>query len=209
MADQANTTPGAVSRRSLFSAAAALPVAVATAAASTQEPAPTPAPLRELADLLACYRVVGMRLLAIDAEHAAALQAVPECLRPGTGTGPEAARWAKWTRGELDALGFPATMTLRPSLADVHLFNRENRPVEPKHRAEHETRCRARVDAWVAKRREQKTWVRSTGLDIIRRRQTALLAERHAIERELMSLLQGVPAAALRPGIDQAMAGSV
>src|SRR5687768_6649374 len=99
MADQANTTPGAVSRRFLFSVAAALPVAAAAARSSAASAAPTgstdPGPIAspdltladELATLLLRYRDVGFELRAVDAELTAGLAQIPAWARPVASSG--------------------------------------------------------------------------------------------------------------------------
>jgi hypothetical protein len=54
----------------------------------------------------------------------------------------------------------------------------------------------ARIDAWLSRRDHQKDWYRRTGLDVIIQRRHRLLAEKHRIERELMTLMIGPDKAA-------------
>jgi hypothetical protein len=112
MADHANSTPRAISRRFLFSVAATVPIA-ALPAKSPASAAPTD-PAGQLATLLLGYRDVGLQLQALDTQLAAAMETNPEWARPGPGANGESCRWAKWSRTELDALGLPSSMTSRP-----------------------------------------------------------------------------------------------
>jgi hypothetical protein len=50
---------------------------------------------------------------------------------------------------------------------------------------------RARVDAWNEKRREQRSWFTRTGADTVERRHRRLLAQKTAIEHQLMELMTG------------------
>jgi hypothetical protein len=78
-------TPGAVSRRFLFSAAAAVPIAMVTGTPSA------PPRSAELAGLLVRYGSLGNQLRSLEDELAAALRAMPEWVRPGRGgTGADA-----------------------------------------------------------------------------------------------------------------------
>src|SRR3954453_20262841 len=61
------------------------------------------------------YGTVGNQLRVVEDELAAALQAMPEWVRPGKGgVGADAPRWPKWSQREREAHGFPDTMPLRP-----------------------------------------------------------------------------------------------
>lgn len=101
MAENANSIPCAVSRRLLFSVAAALRVAATVPLAAAAE-SPDP-----LAALLLDYREVGLGLRKVNAE----LDAAP-------------ARLPEWSPAEIHAFGLPDTMTPRPSLADLQEFSR-------------------------------------------------------------------------------------
>jgi hypothetical protein len=127
MADHANSTPGAVSRRFLLSVAAAVPIAAVTAKSSTASADSA----SRLATILLAYRDVGLRLQTLDAELAAAMESVPEWVLPGVGSDGKTCRWAEWPRSELDDLGLPSFMTSRPSLADLQEFNRRSRLAAP------------------------------------------------------------------------------
>ena len=100
MAENANSIPCAVSRRLLFSVAAALRVAATVPLAAAESPDP-------LAALLLDYREVGLGLRKVNAE----LDAAP-------------ARLPEWSPAEIHAFGLPDTMTPRPSLADLQEFSR-------------------------------------------------------------------------------------
>jgi hypothetical protein len=169
MADHANSTPGAVSRRFLFSVAAAAPIAAVTAKSST----PPADPAGQLATLLLGYRDVGLRLQALDTQLAAGMETIPEWARPGAGSSGETCRWAEWPRLELDALGLPSFMTSRPSLADLQEFNRKSRLAAPNDEAGNRARHSVRVAAWMTKREEQCAWYRRTGVAELRRQQRA------------------------------------
>jgi hypothetical protein len=184
MADTANTTPGALSRRFFCTVAAALPFASATAS-----PATPPDPVRGLAALLLEYREVGMQLRAVSEATAAALAKMPAWARPGVAPGQPRCRWPEWSRDELDAFGLPSTMPQRPSLADLQRFNFERFMASPADEEVLNLEHRARIDAWAAKRLRQNPWFRRTGADALRRRRQELLNPRHGIEGELMDLL--------------------
>ena len=74
MAEQSLTTPGAVSRRFLFSAAVALPVATATAGSSPGGVSP------RLLALLERYRDTCIRLREVEADQAEKLLSIPACI---------------------------------------------------------------------------------------------------------------------------------
>ena len=185
MADHANSTPGAVSRRFLFSVAAAVPIAAVTAKSS----AASADPASRLATLLLAYRDVGLRLQTLDAELAAAMESVPEWVLPGVGSDGKTCRWAEWPRSELDDLGLPSFMTSRPSLADLQEFNRRSRLAAPQDEIGNRARHRVRVNAWMTKRQEQSAWYRRTGVAELRRQRRAVFARKDAIERELLALM--------------------
>jgi hypothetical protein len=185
MAEQSLTTPGAVSRRFLFSAAVALPVATA-AAGSFPGGVST-----GLLALLERYRDTCIRLREVEADHAERLLSVPAEHRPGSSDGRCVSRWPEWTRAELDALGLPPGMPSRPSQDDfVRFFNRTSSP-DPEKREEARQRHKVRVDAWNARRAIQKEWFGKAGLDVAGRRRSRLLDDKHAIECELMELMTG------------------
>jgi hypothetical protein len=151
MADHANSTPGAVSRRFLFSVAAAVPIAAVTAKSSTASADSA----SRLATLLLAYRDVGLRLQTLDAELAAAMESVPEWVLPGVGSDGKTCRWAEWPRSELDDLGLPSFMTSRPSLADLQEFNRRSRLAAPQDEIGNRARHRVRVNAWMTSGRSR------------------------------------------------------
>jgi hypothetical protein len=172
-------TPGAVSRRFLFSAAAAVPISVVTGMPSA------PPRSAELAGLLVRYGSLGNQLRGLEDELAAALRAMPEWVRPGRGgTGADAQRWPRWSRSEREAHGLPNSLSLRPSMAEIQEFNRRDRNADSDRRR----RNQDREDTWAAKRREQKGWFESTGFDAIRKRRLDRLAEKRAVEHELLAL---------------------
>jgi len=179
MAADVIITPGALSRRFLFSVAAAIPIAaVAGRSFASTQPA-------ELAGLLARYGTVGNQLRALEDELAAALRATPEWVRPGQGgVGVDARRWPKWSRDEREAHGIPDTMPLRPSMDEIQEFNQKDRTAA----SDRQRRNQDREDTWAAKRREQKGWFESTGFDAIRKRRLACLGEKRAIEHDLLAL---------------------
>jgi hypothetical protein len=183
MAETSLSTPGMISRRFLFSVAAAAPIAAAAAGSS-----PTSAP-RGLFALLDRYRDTGMRLHEVEATHATTLQHIPAGFRPGPSTGQALARWPEWTRAELDALQLPPVMPLRPSRADFDRVYRQSVRRSPENREELKRRHKIRLDAWHDRRNIQKEWYSRTGLDAINRQRTRLLADKHRIERELMELM--------------------
>jgi hypothetical protein len=188
MADHANTTPSAISRRFLFSVAAvaaAAPLAAVTIASSMAAPVTS----NPLETLLQAYRDVGLRLQALDGELAAAMDAIPEWARPGIGVTGALCRWAEWTRGELDALGLPSNMNSRPSLADFQEFNRKRRLAAPHDEAGMRERHSARVAAWMTKRREQAAWFRRAGVTALQHQRQDAFARKDAIERELLALV--------------------
>jgi hypothetical protein len=130
MAEQSLTTPGAVSRRFLFSAAVALPVATATAGSLPGGVSP------KLLALLERYRDTCIRLREVEADQAEKLLSIPASFRPGSSDGRCVSRWPEWTRAELDALGLPPGMPSRPSQDDfVRFFNRTSSP-DPEKREE-------------------------------------------------------------------------
>jgi hypothetical protein len=190
MADASLTTPGAVSRRFLFSAAVAAPIATVTAGFS---PGGTPG----LQQLLDRYRETGIRLREIETAHARALQQIPVDVRPGQCSANNMSRWPRWTRAELDAFGVPASFPLRPSQADFDQFYQEAVRLDPENREELRRRHKSRIDAWLVRRNHQKDWYRQTGIDAINRRHSRLVADKHRIERELMDLVIGPDKAAI------------
>jgi hypothetical protein len=191
MAEQSLTTPGAVSRRFLFSAAVALPVATA-AAGSFPGGVST-----GLLALLERYRDTCIRLREVEADHAERLLSVPAEHRPGSSDGRCVSRWPEWTRAELDALGLPPGMPSRPSQDDfVRFFNRTSSP-DPEKREEARQRHKVRVDAWNARRAIQKEWFGKAGLDVAGRQRSRLANDKHAIECELMELMTGPDKAAI------------
>ena len=185
MAEQSLTTPGAVSRRFLFSAVVALPVATATAGSLPGGVSP------KLLALLERYRDTCIRLREVEADHAERLLSVPAEHRPGSSDGRCVSRWPEWTRAELDALGLPPGMPSRPSQDDfVRFFHRTSSP-EPQKREEARQRHKVRIDAWHARRAVQKEWFAKAGLDVVGRQRSRLLDDKHSIECELMNLMTG------------------
>jgi hypothetical protein len=81
MAEQSLTTPGAVSRRFLFSAAVALPIATATAGFCPGGVSP------RLLALLARYRDTCIRLREVEADQAEKLLSIPASFRRGSSDG--------------------------------------------------------------------------------------------------------------------------
>jgi hypothetical protein len=191
MAEQSLTTPGAVSRRFLFSAAVALPVATA-AAGSFPGGVST-----GLLALLERYRDTCIRLREVEADHAERLLSIPASFRPGSSDGRCVSRWPEWTRAELDALGLPPGMPSRPSQDDfLRFFNRTMSP-DPQKREEARQRHKVRMDAWNARRAAQKEWFGRAGLDVVGRQRSRLLDDKHSIECELMNLMTGPDKAAI------------
>ncbi|HYI73544.1 MAG TPA: hypothetical protein VEX87_27570 [Skermanella sp.] len=197
MAEQTITTPSAFSRRSLFSAAAAIPIAAA-AGTSRIADAGSPAPRLtglvpdQVLVLLVHYREVGTRLRKADADFAAALAEMPDWAKPEiAANGRLGSRLPSWTREELAAIGLPDSMPARPSIADLHNFNRELRKSHPMLRFDRKRLHRARVDAWNEKRRDQKAWFTRTGADAVERRRRRLMTQKTAIETQLMELMTG------------------
>jgi hypothetical protein len=191
MAEQSLTTPGAVSRRFLFSAAVALPVATATAGSFPGGVSP------KLLALLERYRDTCIRLREVEADHAERLLSVPAEHRPGSSDGRCVSRWPEWTRAELDALGLPPGMPSRPSQDDfLRFFNRTMSP-DPQKREEARQRHKVRMDAWNARRAAQKEWFGRAGLDVVGRQRSRLLDDKHSIECELMNLMTGPDKAAI------------
>jgi hypothetical protein len=191
MAEQSLTTPGAVSRRFLFSAAVALPIATATAGFSPGGVCP------RLLALLERYRDTCIRLREVEADHAERLLSIPASFRPGSSDGRCVSRWPEWTRAELDALGLPPGMPSRPSQDDfLRFFHRTSSP-DPQKREEARQRHKVRIDAWHARRAVQKEWFGKAGLDVVGRRRSRLLDDKHAIECELMELMTGPDKAAI------------
>ena len=191
MAEQSLTTPGAVSRRFLFSAAVALPVA--TAAAGSLPGGVSP----RLLALLERYRDTCIRLREVEADHAERLLLIPASFRPGSSDGRCVSRWPEWTRAELDALGLPPGMPSRPFQDDfVRFFNRTSSP-DPDKREEARQRHKVRMDAWNARRAIQKEWFGKAGLDAAGRQRRLLLDDKHAIECELMDMMTGPDKAVL------------
>jgi hypothetical protein len=191
MAEQSLTTPGAVSRRFLFSAAVALPVATA-AAGSFPGGVST-----GLLALLERYRDTCIRLREVEADHAERLLSVPAEHRPGSSDGRCVSRWPEWTRAELDALGLPPGMPSRPSQDDfLRFFHRTSSP-DPQKCREARQRHKVRMDAWNARRAAQKEWFGRAGLDVVGRQRSRLLDDKHSIECELMNLMTGPDKAAI------------
>ena len=185
MAEQSLTTPGAVSRRFLFSAAVALPVATVAAGSSSGGVSPG------LLALLKRYRDTCLRLREVEADQAERLLSIPACFRPGSSDGRCVSRWPEWTRAELDALGLPPGMPSRPSQDDfLRFFHRTSSP-DPQKREEARQRHKVRVDAWNARRAIQKEWFGKAGLDAAGRQRRLLLNDKHAIECELMDMMTG------------------
>src|SRR6187397_3092788 len=116
MADESLTTPGAVSRQFLFSVAA-VPVAVM---AVEVPPNGVPASILVLLDR---YRDASVQLREVKAARVGALADIPLGFRPVT-VGGCLSRWPAWTREELDSLGLPGSMPLRPSSNDFILFSK-------------------------------------------------------------------------------------
>jgi hypothetical protein len=58
-------------------------------------------------------------------------------------------------------------------------------------------RHRVRIDAWHDRRNIQKEWFSRTGLDVLNRERTSLMADKHRIEREMMELMIGPDKAAI------------
>jgi hypothetical protein len=119
------------------------------------------------------------------------LHSIPDAIRPGaSGTAKETvSRWPEWTREELDALGLHPSTPLRPSLAD---FDRQYRRAIRKTPANWEELRRqhmARFDSWHTQRKQQKEYKRQAGLDDINQRRRHLLADKHGIERALLTLM--------------------
>ncbi|QQP93727.1 hypothetical protein IGS68_32460 (plasmid) [Skermanella sp. TT6] len=167
MAENANSIPCAVSRRLLFSVAAALRVAATVPLAAAAE-SPDP-----LAALLLDYREVGLGLRKVNAE----LDAAP-------------ARLPEWSPAEIHAFGLPDTMTPRPSLADLQEFSRlcrlsasgdEQQALAERHDA--------RVEAWTPKRQNRKAWFRRSGAAELRRKRHALMDRKNAVGGALMALV--------------------
>ena len=183
MAEQSLTTPGAVSRRFLFSAVVALPVATATAGSLPGGVSP------KLLALLERYRDTCIRLREVKADHAERLLSIPASFRPGSSDGRCVSRWPEWTRAELDALGLPPGMPSRPSQDDfLRFFNRTMSP-DPQKREEARQRHKVRMDAWNARRAAQKEWFGRAGLDVVGRQRSRLLDDKHSIECELMEMM--------------------
>ena len=191
MAEQSLTTPGAVSRRFLFSAAVALPVATVAAGSSPGGVSPG------LTALLKRYRDTCLRLREVEADQAERLLSIPACFRPGSSDGRCVSRWPEWTRAELDALGLPPGMPLRPSPDDfTRHFNRSLSP-DPERREEARRLHKVSTDAWNARRAIQKEWFGKAGLDAAGRQRRLLLDDKHAIECELMDMMTGPDKAVL------------
>jgi hypothetical protein len=191
MAEQSLTTPGAVSRRFLFSAAVALPIATATAGSLPGGVSP------RLLALLERYRDTCIRLREVEADQAEKLLSIPASFRPGSSDGRCVSRWPEWTRAELDALGLPPGMPSRPSQDDfIRFFHRTSSP-DPEKREEARQRHKVRIDAWNARRAIQKEWFGKAGLDVAGRQRSRLANDKHAIECELMELMTGPDKAAI------------
>jgi len=191
MAEQSLTTPGAISRRFLFSAAVAFPVATAAAGSFPGGASP------KLLALLERYRDTCIRLREVEADHAERLQYILAEHRPGSSDGRCVSRWPEWTRAELDALGLPPGMPSRPSQDDfVRFFHRTSSPDLQK-REEARQRHKVRMDAWNARRAVQKEWFGKAGLDVAGRQRSHLLDDKHSIECELMNLMTGPDRAAI------------
>jgi len=191
MAEQSLTTPRAVSRRFLFSAAVALPVATATAGFSPGGVSP------RLLALLERYRDTCIQLREVEADQAEKLLSIPASFRPGSSDGRCVSRWPEWTRAELDALGLPPGMPSRPSQDDfLRFFHRTSSP-DPQKREEARQRHKVRMDAWNARRAIQKEWFGKAGLDVVGRQRSRPLDDKHAIECELMELMTGPDKAAI------------
>ena len=186
MAERRLTTPGAISRRFLFTAAVALPVTTAAAGISPVPPGHVSA---SLLALLKRYRDTCIRLREVEAEHAETLLSIPAAFRPGASDGRCVSRWPEWTRAELDALGLPSSMPSRPSEDDfIRYFHRVSGS-GPDRREEARRRHKVRMEAWQARRTVQKEWYARTGLDALGSRRRRLLEGKHSIECELMEMM--------------------
>jgi len=190
MAEESLTTPNAVSRRFLFSVAAAAPIAAAAAGVS---PGGVPSGFFALLDR---YRDTGLRLREIEAARARTLPSIPVRFRPVM-KGRCVSRWPEWTRAELNGLGLPASIPLRPSPTDFVLFFQHTLGSKAEEREEAQRQHRVRIGAWHDRRNIQKEWFSRTGLDVINRQRTSLMADKHQIERELMELMIGPDKAAI------------
>jgi hypothetical protein len=82
-------------------------------------------------------------------------------------------------------------MPLRPSQTDFVLFSKYGATPGSGSREDAKRRHRVLLDAWHDRRSVQKEWFSRTGLDVINRRRTSLMTEKHRIERELMELMIG------------------
>ena len=141
--------------------------------------------------MLKRYRGTCLRLREVEADQAEKLLSIPACFRPGSSDGRCVSRWPEWTRAELDALGLPPGMPLRPSPDDfIRLFNRSSSP-DPERREEARRLHKVRIDAWNARRAIQKEWFGKAGLDAVGRQRRLLLDDKHAIECELMDMMTG------------------
>jgi hypothetical protein len=191
MAEQSLITPGAVSRRFLFSAAVALTVATVAAGSSPGGVSPG------LVALLKRYRDTCLRLREVEADQAERLLSIPACFRPGSSDSRCVSRWPEWTRAELDALGLSPGMPLRPSPDDfTRHFNRSLSP-DPERREEARRLHKVSTDAWNARRAIQKEWFGKAGLDAVGRQRRLLLDDKHAIGCELMDMMTGPDKAVL------------
>ncbi|UEM19281.1 hypothetical protein JL100_019570 [Skermanella mucosa] len=190
MADRANSTPTAVSRRFMLTSAASLPLAaLPTAAPAAATATAAPAPTGELAALLARHCDADLRLQELAAEIAAGLARMPAWARPGVRPSGEPCRWPEWRRSELAAHGLPGTMPPRMSLGDLEELHRQSLREAPADFAALEERHRARVNAWIAKRHRQRTWGRRLGIDRLRRQVNEIAFLKHGIERAILDLL--------------------
>ncbi|WP_158046391.1 hypothetical protein [Skermanella pratensis] len=141
-----------------------------------------------MAALLARHRDAGLRLQALEAEIAAGLARMPDWARPGVRQSGEPCRWPAWPRSELAAHGLPGTMPPRMALGDLEEFHRRCLREAPADFAALDERHRARVRAWIAKRRRQRAWSRRLGIDDLRRQVNETVLKQ-GIERAVLDLL--------------------
>ncbi|UEM06241.1 hypothetical protein JL101_012645 [Skermanella rosea] len=193
MAGTSLSTPGAVSRRFLFSVATAAPVTLASAGFTPGSiPTLTPAAFSaEVAAVLARYRDAGLRLRAAEATRAAAYRTIPAMYRPGPSGGKPMVRRPEWTAEEIRKLGLPPGTPARFSQADLEDHHLRAVRRHPENREELKRRHKARLDAYEERRSRQKDWLDRLGLAPLDRDITRLSEEKAGIARELMDLLTG------------------